>query len=98
MESPLPADEKVPATIVIRGVTKDGRLFRPGDWAQRLALTASAGTCPIERPLCFHPHVRTGIERGVPYVEVDRMLERVDPELFAFLMAFASHHELERGE
>jgi hypothetical protein len=81
--------------IVITGRTRDGRPFRPSDWAQRLALAASAGSCPAERPMCFHRRVHVGEVTGVPAVVIDSALELEDPALFRYLMEFARMHDLE---
>lgn len=81
--------------IVIKGLTTSGQLFRPSDWAQRLALAAAVGTCPAQRRLCYRPEVRVTALDGVPAILIDRSLKRSDPVVFDFLLAFVRLHELQ---
>ncbi len=85
--------------IVIKGVTKDGRRFRPSDWAQRLS-TAAAAMVPTppqaarkaRRP--FHPKVNTAIIDGINSVVVEKSLAEEDPRLYKFLINFAKENDL----
>lgn len=89
-------NKKVPeesAKIVIRGVTRQGRRFRPSDWAERLT-TAVATTGPGRR-IRFHPRVHMATVDGVNSVVVEPELEGEDPMLFEFLMSFARDNDLE---
>lgn len=78
---------------MIRGVTRQGRTFRPSDWADRLAsilshvghdnrLHYSAQLCPVTRA-------------GVRCVVIQRSLETEDPRVFKFLLDFARENDLE---
>ncbi|MGE0082712.1 MAG: DUF3579 domain-containing protein, partial [Thiohalomonadaceae bacterium] len=49
--------------IVIKGITRQGRTFRPSDWAQRLA-TAVATLGP-DRRIIFHPKVHVATRQGL---------------------------------
>ncbi len=81
--------------IIVKGLTRSGQLFRPSDWAQRLALAAAVGTCSPERRFCYRPEVRVAALDGVPAILIDRTLERSDPLIFNFLLEFARLHELQ---
>lgn len=81
------------AKIVIRGVTRGGRRFRPSDWAQRL--TTAVATIGRGRRIRFHPRVRMVTVEGVNSVVVDAELEAEEPMLFEFLMRFARNNGLE---
>ncbi|HEY0635632.1 MAG TPA: DUF3579 domain-containing protein [Gammaproteobacteria bacterium] len=81
--------------IIVKGLTLSGELFRPSDWAQRLALAAAVGTCPTEQRLCYRPEVRVTALDGVPAIFIDRRLEQSDPLIFTFLLEFARLHELQ---
>lgn len=79
--------------IIIRGVTRQGQVFRPSDWADRLAsvmssvghdhrLRYSTALCPVTR-------------EGVHCVAIQRKLEQEDPRMFKFLLNFAQDNDLE---
>ena len=79
--------------VIIRGITRQGRIFRPSDWADRLAsilsqvghvhrLRYSTQLCPVTR-------------EGVRCVVIQRILEAEDPRMFKFLLDFADSNELE---
>ena len=85
--------EQINGEVVIRGVTCQGRTFRPSDWADRLAsilshvghdnrLHYSSRLCPVTRA-------------GVRCVVVQQALEAEDPRVFKFLLDFARENDLE---
>ncbi len=85
--------EPTDGEVVIRGVTRQGRTFRPSDWADRLAsilshvghdnrLHYSVQLCPVTRT-------------GVRCVVIQRSLEAEDPRVFKFLLDFARENDLE---
>lgn len=78
--------------IVIKGITNQGRTFRPSDWAQRLA-TAVASLGP-DRRIHFHPRVHVAMRQGVPCVLVNAALKEEEPSLYAFLIGFATNNGL----
>lgn len=82
--------------IIIKGITRDGRRFRPSDWAQRLT-TAVASPGPGRR-ICFHPKVRMATIAGLNCVLVDRSLADEEPMLFDFLLQFARSNNLQIDE
>lgn len=83
----------VPAKITIKGLTEDGKKFRPSDWAERL--TASVATFARGRRMIFHPSVRMATIDGISCVVVDSDLEQLDPMLFGFLMDFGTRNNLQ---
>lgn len=89
-------DVPAQARLVIRGITEGGQLFRPSDWAQRLATAAAA--CRPEGRLKSHPMVRVVITDGVPAVAIDQKLASSDPRLYAFLRAFGADNGLQLHE
>ena len=83
----------------IQGITRDGQIFRPSDWAERLAGAMS----------CFRPDgVRGGIGafigysplcvprliNGVKCVIVNEALNDVEPMAWDFVMNFARDNQL----
>lgn len=79
--------------IIIKGVTEDGRRFRPSDWAQRLA--TAVGSLGTDRRIRFHPQVSIGAVNGVTCVMVDAALEEEDPQLYGFLLNFGRSNHLQ---
>ncbi len=79
--------------IVIKGVTKDGRKFRPSDWAQRLA--TAVGTPGTDRRIRYHPKVKVATIDGINCVIVDKSLESSEPMLYSFLTEFADSNNLD---
>jgi hypothetical protein len=79
--------------VVIRGVTHDGKTFRPSDWAERLCGVLSVfGT---EKRMEYSPYVQPITSAGVKCVVVDKQLEEIEPIAFKFLLSFASDNELQ---
>lgn len=78
--------------VVIKGVTQDGKRFRPSDWAERLA--TAVGQFGSDRRVRFHPHVRIATVDGEKCLIVDNCLEDEDPLLFNFLIHFAQDNHL----
>lgn len=79
--------------IAIKGVTEEGRRFRPSDWAERLA--TAVGQMGPDRRIRFHPQVRIATVDDVKCILVDLALEETDPMLFGFLMHFAQDNHLQ---
>ncbi|MEW5756661.1 MAG: DUF3579 domain-containing protein [Pseudomonadota bacterium] len=79
--------------IIIKGVTTDGRRFRPSDWAQRL--TTAISTIGPDRRVHFHPKVNMVTIDGVNCVVIDASLEEDEPTVFKFLLNFAKSNNLE---
>lgn len=79
--------------IIIKGVTEDGKRFRPSDWAQRLA--TAVGSLGSDRRIRFHPRVNIGAVNGVACVIVDPALEEEDPEIYNFLLKFGRSNHLQ---
>ncbi|GGP18290.1 MULTISPECIES: DUF3579 domain-containing protein [Silvimonas] len=81
-----------PYEIVIQGLTSDGRQFRPSDWAERLSGILS--TFGFDQKLSYAPYVRPMVMDNVRCVAVDKQLEKLDPRVFQFIMAFARDNDL----
>jgi hypothetical protein len=79
--------------IVIKGLTEEGKRFRPSDWAERLA--TAVGQFGADRRVRFHPHVRIATVDGEKCLIVDLVLEDEDPLLFGFLVHFAQDNHLQ---
>lgn len=82
--------------IIIKGVTVDGRRFRPSDWAQRL--TTAISTIGPDRRVHYHPKVNMAMIDDVNCVVIDASLEDEEPVTFNFLINFAKSNNLETVE
>ena len=79
--------------FVIRGVTLDGRPFRPSDWAERLCgVMAAFGN---DHRMQYSPFVHPVTANGVRCVVVDARLEELEPMAYRFLVSFAKDNELQ---
>ena len=78
--------------FVIRGVTLDGKPFRPSDWAERLCGVMSA--FGADNRMQYSPYVHPVTAAGIRCVVVDVRLEEVEPMAYRFLLSFAKDNEL----
>ena len=78
--------------FIIRGVTRDGQMFRPSDWAERLAgvMSAFGGG-----RLGYSPYCYPITSANVRCVVVDERLKEIEPMAYKFLLNFAKDNELE---
>jgi hypothetical protein len=79
--------------VVIRGVTSQGRTFRPSDWADRLA--GIVGHIGSDNRLIYSPDAQPVTRGGVRCVVVNRRLAQVDARIFKFLLDFARENDLD---
>lgn len=92
-----------PREVFIQGITKDGRTFRPSDWAERLA-----GAMSCFRPggvvqgrsahIGYSPYCVPRVIAGVKYVIVNEALREVEPMAWDFVMNFARDNNLQVTE
>jgi hypothetical protein len=102
----IPPSAAKPRAFSIRGVTKDGRTFRPSDWAERLASAmacfrpdngaASAGG--IGAFIGYSPYCVPKVVDGVKCVIVNEALRGIEPMAWDFVMNFARDNELQLSE
>lgn len=89
-----------PREFFIKGVTQDGRAFRPSDWAERLA-----GAMSSFRPAGHRGHIGAHIGyspycvpntiEGVKCVIVSEALRDLDARAWDFVMNFAKDNNLQ---
>ena len=78
--------------IIIQGLTRAGKPFRPSDWVDRMCSTyASFGS---DRKLRYSPYLKPRVVDGVRCLAVDMKLKEVNPEGFTQLMHFADENQL----
>ena len=79
--------------ILIMGQTKEGKKFRPSDWAERLYYTvASYGK---NGRIAFNPLVNLNQEDNSKCFVINATLQDKDPMIYDFLVDFAVSNELE---
>ena len=79
--------------VVIRGVTTQGRTFRPSDWADRLG--GIVGQVCDDHRVNYSPDVQPVTRAGVRCVVIQRGLATLDPRVYRFLLDFARENDLE---
>jgi len=92
-----------PREVFIQGVTREGKAFRPGDWAERLAGAmssfrpggAKAGKSAF---IGYSPYCVPRVINGVKCVIVNERLREIEPMAWDFVMNFARDNELQVAE
>lgn len=88
--------------IFILGVTRDGRTFRPSDWAERLAGVMSpfrpGGAHNRHHPASYSPWCVPTTLDGTKCVVVHLELRQAEPMAFDFVMNFARDNALQTVE
>jgi hypothetical protein len=86
-----------PKQFYIQGVTRDGKTFRPSDWAERLAGVMSSfrpGGAVAGRSIGYSPYCEPRNIDGVKCVIVSQALRGIEPMAWDFVMNFARDNEL----
>ena len=79
--------------FVIKGLTQDGKPFRPSDWAERLCGVMSA--FGSDGRMQYSPYVYPITASGLKCVVVDVQLGEIEPMAYNFLVNFARDNELQ---
>jgi hypothetical protein len=89
-----------PRQVFIQGLTREGRTFRPSDWAERLA-----GAMSCFRPggvqggigayIGYSPFCVPRLVDGVKCVIVSEELRDIEPMAWDFVMSFARDNNLQ---
>jgi len=99
----VPSHPIKPREFFIQGLTRDGRSFRPSDWAERLASAMSCfrpegGAGGIGAFIGYSPYCVPTVVGGVKCVIVNEALRGIEPMAWDFVMNFARDNELQLGE
>ena len=83
----------------IQGLTREGRTFRPSDWAERLAGAMSCfrpggGKAGIGAYIGYSPYCVPQVIDGVKCVLVNEALQGIEPMAWDFVMNFARDNQL----
>lgn len=79
--------------ILIIGQTKEGKKFRPSDWAERLYYTVAE--YKKNGRITFNPLVNINSEDQSKYFVINTSLQEKSPMAYDFLIDFAISNELE---
>jgi hypothetical protein len=78
--------------VIIEGLTRNGKPFRPSDWVDRMCSTyASFGA---DRKLRYSSYLKPRVVNGVRCLAVDMELKSINPEGYIQLMHFAEENQL----
>lgn len=81
----------------IQGITADGKVFRPSDWADRLCGVMSPfrpGGATFDSHLSYSPYVLPIIIGDIRCVVIDDRLKHLELKAWDFLMEFAKDNDL----
>ena len=90
-----------PREVFIQGITRDGKTFRPSDWAERLAGVMSSfrpGGAQPGSHLGYSPWCVPTVINGVKCVVVNRELRDHEPMAWDFCLNFARDNDLQVAE
>ena len=87
--------------VFIQGITREGRTFRPSDWAERLAGVMSQfrpGGAQPGSHLSYSPWCLPTVVNGIKCVIVNSELREVEPMAWDFVLNFARDNDLQVAE
>jgi hypothetical protein len=89
-----------PRQVLIKGLTRDGKTFRPSDWAERLAGAMSSfrpegAAGGIGAYIGYSPYCVPNAIGGVKCVIVSEALRDIEPMAWDFVMNFARDNNLQ---
>ena len=83
--------------VIIQGLTSDGRVFRPSDWADRLAGVMSPfrpGGAQTGSHLSYSPWCVPTAIKGIKSIVVHPDLRQAEPMAWDFVLNFARDNDL----
>ena len=86
-----------PRQFKIQGITREGKPFRPSDWAERLAGALSSFQPPgagIGAHIGYSPYCVPRVVAGVKCVIVSEALRSLEVMALDFVMGFARDNQL----
>ena len=85
-------DSEQTGTLIIQGITEDGRKFRPSDWAERMSGMLS--TFGDDHRIHYSPQLRPVSIDGVKCIALDKSLAQSNPGIYSQIMDFAKRNNL----
>ena len=85
-----------PRQFKIQGITRQGKPFRPSDWAERLAgaLSSFRPGGGMQAHIGYSPYCVPRVVGGVKCVIVNEALRGLEPMAMDFVMNFARDNDL----
>ena len=86
-----------PRLYKIQGITREGKAFRPSDWAERLAGALASFQPPgagVDAHIRYSPYCVPRVVGGVKCVIVSEALRDIEPMALDFALHFARDNEL----
>jgi hypothetical protein len=104
--SAMSAPARTPRKFIIEGITKHGKVFRPSDWAERLAGVMSSfrpgsargGAKGIGAFIGYSPYCVPTSVGDVRAVVVNEALRDIEPMAWDFVVNFARDNDLPMNE
>jgi hypothetical protein len=88
-----------PGSFLIKGLTIEGKVFRPSDWADRLCSVMACFNDQADAgpgaALQYSPYVQPLTIEEVKCVSVDAKLQSIEPMAYRFLLGFAKDNQLQ---
>lgn len=78
--------------IIIQGLTRAGKPFRPSDWVDRMCSTYA--TFGDDKKLRYSPYLKPKLVNNVRCLAVDLKLKDSNPEGYQQLIQFANENQL----
>ncbi len=80
------------AEFVIQGITVEGNVFQPEDWAERLC--SSLAKTGVDGRKMYFPYVRPVMTVGIKSVVVRVSLQKADPDVFDMITRYIAENRL----
>lgn len=77
--------------LIIEGLTIEGHKFRPSDWVDRLCGMLAAFD---NQKVSYSPYLRPMVYQNMNCVAVRKELQEKSPDVFNFIMQFATDNKL----
>lgn len=87
-----------PKEFFVLGLTHEGKVFRPSDWAERLCGVLCQYRPPGRKSnahIAYSPYVKPILMNNVKCVVVDERLADVEPMAMKFVLNFAKDNDLQ---
>lgn len=81
--------------IIIEGITEEGKVFRPRDWAERVS--GNLSTFKNHR-IYYSPLLIPSYKGGNRCIVLDPELKETNPTLYEHILDFAKDNNLKMGE
>ena len=77
--------------LIIEGMTVDGKKFRPSDWVDRICGMLAGFK---QQKVTYSAYLRPLVYRGINCVALKKDMEEALPDIFTFIMQFATDNKL----